>query len=71
MTDWLSKLFPEWDGWAPFWSTIEFGREARGWWIAGFVLLFLSATWLYRRDTRALHPFWKFWLWSQVISRVV
>ncbi|HEY2253092.1 MAG TPA: VWA domain-containing protein, partial [Planctomycetaceae bacterium] len=64
MTDWLIKLFPDWPEWARFWSTLEFGREARVWWIAGFLLLFLSATWLYRRDTRALHPFWKMWLWG-------
>ena len=64
MTDWLIKLFPDWPEWAAFWSTFEFGREARGWWIAGIAALFLSSTWLYRRDTLALHPFWKIWLWG-------
>ena len=64
MSERLIKLFPSWENWAPFWNTLEFGRESRNWWIAGFVLLFLSATWLYRRDTRALHPFWKIWLWG-------
>lgn len=64
MSDWLVNLFPDWQGWAPFWSTLEFGRESRGWWISGFVLLFLATTWLYRRDTRSLHPVWKIWLWG-------
>jgi hypothetical protein len=64
MSDWLVKLFPDWEAWASFWSTLEFGRESSGWWIAGFALLVLSATWLYRRDTRALNPLWKVWLWG-------
>lgn len=64
MSEALAKLFPDWPAWASFWTTLEFGRETRGWWIAAFVGLFLAATWLYRRDTRSLHPFWKVWLWG-------
>lgn len=64
MKDWLAKLFSDWPAWSEFWSTLEFGRETKTWWLVGFVVLFLCATWLYRRDTRDLHPFWKVWLWS-------
>lgn len=64
MSDRLAKLFPDWPSWGSFWSTLEFGRESRGVWIAGFVVLFLAATWLCRRDTRSLHPVWKIWLWG-------
>ncbi len=64
MTDGLTKLFPDWPAWGSFWSTLEFGRESRGVWIVGFVVVFLAATWLSRRDTRSLHPVWKIWLWG-------
>ncbi|MSR56144.1 MAG: VWA domain-containing protein [Planctomycetaceae bacterium] len=64
MKEWLTRLFPEWPAWGEFWSTFEFGRETKSWWLLGFIGLFLAATWLYRRDTRDLHPFWKVWLWS-------
>ncbi|HLJ09968.1 MAG TPA: VWA domain-containing protein, partial [Planctomycetaceae bacterium] len=64
MNDWLVKLFPNWTAWKSFWSTLEFGREVKTWWVVGFAGLFLAALWLYRRDTRALHPFWKIWLWG-------
>lgn len=64
MNEWLAKLFPDWPEWGSFWSTLEFGREARTGWIIAFVALFLAATWLYRRDTRSLHPVWQIWLWG-------
>ncbi|MGE5195151.1 MAG: hypothetical protein ACM3U2_21880, partial [Deltaproteobacteria bacterium] len=60
----IAKWFPGWEGWGSFWNTFEFGREARAGWIVAFVALFLIASWLYRKDTRALHPFWKVWLWG-------
>lgn len=64
MKDALARLFPDWPAWVEFWNSFEFGRETKSWWLLGFVGLFLAATWLYRRDTRDLHPFWKVWLWS-------
>lgn len=64
MNERLAKLFPDWPEWNSFWSTLEFGREARAGWIVAFIALFLAATWLYRRDTRSLHPAWKVWLWG-------
>ena len=64
MNDNLSQFIPGGSSWASFWSTLEFGRESRGVWIAGFAVLFLTASWLSRRDTRSLHPVWKIWLWS-------
>src|SRR5262249_22309722 len=64
MNEWIAKLFPQSEAWTSFWSTLEFGREARAGWILAFVALFLAASWLYRKDTRALHPFWKAWLWG-------
>lgn len=64
MKDWLAKMFADWPAWTEFWSTVEFGRESKGWWLFGFFVLFLVASWLYRRDTRELHAFWKIWLWS-------
>lgn len=60
----LAKLFPDWNAWTSFWSTLEFGREAWGWWLLACVGVVLLATWLHRRDTRELHPFWRIWLWS-------
>jgi hypothetical protein len=65
VTDSLSKLFPDWGA---FWNTLEFGRESRSAWVAGFVVLFLAATWLARRDTRSLHSVWKIWLWCLRVS---
>jgi hypothetical protein len=59
----IAKLFPDWPAWHSFWSTLEFGRESRGVWFIGFVILFLAAGWLARRDTRSLHPAWQIWLW--------
>jgi hypothetical protein len=64
MTDRIAKLFPSSEAWTSFWSTFEFGREARAGWIIAFVALFLVASWLYRKDTRSLHPVWKVWLWG-------
>jgi len=64
MNEWLGKLFPDWEAWTAFWRTFEFGRESRTGWITAFVVVFLAVTWLYRRDSRALHPFWKIWLWG-------
>jgi hypothetical protein len=64
MKDWLAKQFPEWPAWSEFWSTVEFGRETKSWWLLGFFGVFLVAVWLYRRDTRELHPFWRTWLWT-------
>ncbi|MBI3860384.1 MAG: VWA domain-containing protein, partial [Planctomycetia bacterium] len=64
MTESLSKLFPDWHAWGSFWGTLDFGRESQAVWIAGFVVLFLAASWLARRDARALHPIWKIWLWG-------
>lgn len=65
---WLSKLFPDWPAWTDFWSTFEFGRESDSGWflflLGSFALLFLFASWLYRKDTRELHPFWRIWLWT-------
>src|SRR5262245_27527569 len=71
MTEWLSKLFPNWPEWGSFWSTLEFGREARTGWIVAFVALLLAATWLYRRDTRTLHPFWKALVWGLRLAVLV
>lgn len=71
MNEWIAKLFPEWEAWTSFWTTLEFGREARGGWIVAFVALFLLASWLYRKDTRTLHPFWQVWLWSLRIGALV
>ena len=64
----LAKMFPDWPQWQLFWTTLEFGRESRGVWLFGFVVLFLLATWLARRDTRSLHPAWRLWLWSLRIA---
>ncbi|MFN0055745.1 MAG: VWA domain-containing protein [Planctomycetales bacterium] len=64
MNRWLAKLFPDWSEWTEFWTTFEWGRESKGFWLLGFGALFLASIWLYRRDTRALHPAWKIWLWS-------
>ena len=64
MNDLITRLIPNGESWAAWWSTLEFGREGRASWVLAFVVLFLAAAWLYRRDTRALHPFWKIWLWS-------
>jgi hypothetical protein len=71
MNEWIVKLFPGWEAWTTFWTTLEFGREAKAWWVVGFVALFLTASWLYRRDTRALHPFWKAWLWGLRVGVLV
>ncbi len=76
MNESLAKFFPGvfsgvssgGDDWRTMLSTLEFGRESKAWWIVGFVSLFLAASWLYRRDTRSLHPFWKVWLWSLRIA---
>jgi hypothetical protein len=64
MKEWIAKLFSDWPEWTEFWNTVEFGRESKGWWLCGFLVLALAASWLYRRDTRELHAFWKVWLWS-------
>src|SRR5215467_13257680 len=64
MTDRIAKLFPASEAWTSFWTTLEFGREARLGWVLAFVALFLIASWLYRKDTRSLHPVWKVWLWG-------
>ncbi len=71
MRDWLSKQFPEWPAWSEFWSTVEFGRETKSWWLLGFLGLFLAAAWLYRRDTSGLHPFWRTWLWTLRVLTLV
>jgi hypothetical protein len=68
MNDTIARLFPDSQAWTGFWTTLEFGREAKTSWVLAFVVLFLIASWLYRRDTRALHPFWKVWLWGLRIS---
>lgn len=64
MKERIAKMFPGWDGWTSFWSTLEFGREDWGWWFLAFVGLLLAATWLYRRDARDLPAFWRVWLWT-------
>lgn len=64
MTELMAKLFPGWEAWGHFWHTLEFGREGKLPWVAGFALLFLLVTWVYRRDTMALGRFWKVWLVS-------
>ena len=64
MKDWVARLFPGRPAWAEFWSTFELGREAPAWWLFGFLGLLLVVFWLYRRDTRDLHPAWRVWLWS-------
>jgi hypothetical protein len=71
MSDWLAKLYPQSEEWVNFWRTLEFGREARAGWVVAFVALFLAASWLYRKDTRALHPFWKVWLWVLRVGTLV
>ncbi len=71
MTEWIAKLYPQSEEWTSFWTTLEFGREARAGWIVAFVGLFLIASWLYRRDTRALHPVWKVWLWTLRIATLL
>lgn len=63
MRESIARLIPD-SRWSEFWSTVEFGRESRSWWLVGFAALFLLAFWLYRRDTRDLHPIWKGWLWT-------
>ena len=68
MNEWIAKVFPQWNSLTSFWSTLEFGREAQLGWITAFIVLFLIASWLYRQDTRTLHPFWKVWLWSLRIA---
>jgi hypothetical protein len=68
MNETIARLFPDWPAWTSFWTTLEFGREARASWVLAFVVLFLAASWLYRRDTRSLHPFWKVWLWGLRMS---
>lgn len=64
MRESIARLIPDWPAWVDFWSTFEFGRESKSWWLLGFFALSLAAAWVYRRDTRALHPFWRIWLWS-------
>jgi len=71
MSEWIAKLYPQSEAWTSFWSTLEFGREAQLGWILAFVALFLIASWLYRKDTRTLHPVWKVWLWSLRIATLV
>jgi hypothetical protein len=68
MNESIARLFPDSQAWTGFWSTLEFGREAKASWMLAFIALFLAASWLYRRDTRALHPFWKVWLWGLRMS---
>ena len=64
MRESLARLFPDWPAWAEFWSTFEFGRDARSAWVLGIIALSLLSLWLYRRDTRDFRGFWKVWLWS-------
>lgn len=68
MTEWLSKLFPDSPRWVHFWNTVEFGRDGAFTWVAGFALLLLLASWIYRRDAANLHVGWKLWLASLRIA---
>ncbi|MBS0266597.1 MAG: VWA domain-containing protein [Planctomycetes bacterium] len=72
MNERLARLFPEWTSWSEFWTSLEFGRELQQpttlGFVIGFVVLFLAATWLARRDTRSLHPGWRAWLWTLRIA---
>lgn len=64
MRESLARLFPEWRAWSEFWSTIEFGRDAKSGWVLAIGGLALLSIWLYRRDTRDFNLFWKIWLWT-------
>ncbi len=62
MIEVIARLFPNSEGWVHFWNTLEFGREEKTPWFAGFIGVMLLAAWLYRRDAVGLKPVWKVWL---------
>lgn len=64
MTEWISRLFPDSPRWVHFWNTVELGRDGAFTWVAGFALLVLLASWIYRRDSVGLGWGWKLWLVS-------